>query len=74
MPFALKLGPSTKRHVVDGVLTGMHEPSSSHFQLLLAFADEALLRRAHAHAMGHGYLWHEFGDSCLVLPPRLQVL
>ncbi|HEY8207294.1 MAG TPA: S-adenosylmethionine:tRNA ribosyltransferase-isomerase [Myxococcaceae bacterium] len=71
---AFKLGPGTRRRVVDGVLTGMHEPSSSHFQLLLAFADEPLLRRAHAHALGHGYLWHEFGDSCLVLPPRLRVL
>jgi len=71
---ALKLGPGMRRRVVDGVLTGMHEPSSSHFQLLLAFAGEALLRRAHAHALGHGYLWHEFGDSCLVLPPHLHVL
>jgi len=70
---AFKLGPGTRRRVVDGVLTGMHEPSSSHFQLLLAFADDALLRRAHSHALSHGYLWHEFGDSCLVLPPRLRV-
>ncbi|HVE81320.1 MAG TPA: S-adenosylmethionine:tRNA ribosyltransferase-isomerase [Myxococcales bacterium] len=70
----LKLGPGFRRRVVDGILTGMHEPSSSHFQLLLAFAPDALLRRAHAHALGQGYLWHEFGDSCLVLPSHIHVL
>lgn len=63
----LKLGPASRRRVVDGILTGMHEPSSSHFQLLLAFAADPLLRRGHAHALEKGYLWHEFGDSCLVL-------
>jgi S-adenosylmethionine:tRNA ribosyltransferase-isomerase len=54
--------------VVDGVLTGMHEPASSHFALLSAFAPRAALLAAHAHADAHGYLLHEFGDSCLLLP------
>jgi S-adenosylmethionine:tRNA ribosyltransferase-isomerase len=51
---------------VDAVLTGMHEPGSSHFQLLTAFAPPDLLARAHAHAEAEGYLAHEFGDSMLV--------
>lgn len=63
----LKLGSSSQLVVVDGILTGMHEPASSHFQLLQAFAPERVLLEAHAHALAGGYLWHEFGDSCLVL-------
>jgi S-adenosylmethionine:tRNA ribosyltransferase-isomerase len=69
----LKLGPSSRRAVVDGILTGMHEPASSHFQLLRAFAPERVLLEAHAHALAGGYLWHEFGDSCLVLSDRASV-
>jgi S-adenosylmethionine:tRNA ribosyltransferase-isomerase len=53
--------------VVDGILTGLHDPSQSHFHLLRAFADEATLRRAWRHATEADYLCHEFGDLCLVL-------
>ena len=51
---------------VDAILTGMHEPGSSHFDLLTAFASAEALTRAHAHAEAAGYLAHEFGDSMLV--------
>jgi S-adenosylmethionine:tRNA ribosyltransferase-isomerase len=51
---------------VDAVLCGMHEPGSSHFDLLTAFAPPERLRDAHARAEAHGYLAHEFGDSMLV--------
>ena len=54
--------------VVDGVLTGLHAPGSSHFALLSAFAPAALLETAFRVAEGEGYLAHEFGDSLLVLP------
>jgi len=53
--------------VVDGLLTGVHDPSESHFRLLRAFAAAAALAAAHAHACEHRYLGHEFGDSMLVL-------
>ncbi|HYR86853.1 MAG TPA: S-adenosylmethionine:tRNA ribosyltransferase-isomerase [Terriglobia bacterium] len=53
--------------VVDGLLTGIHEPSQSHFRLLRAFTDETSLRRAWRHAAEIGYLGHEFGDACLIL-------
>jgi S-adenosylmethionine:tRNA ribosyltransferase-isomerase len=36
--------------------------------MLEAVAGEALLERSYAAALEHGYLWHEFGDSHLVLP------
>lgn len=52
---------------MDGLLTGLHEPGTSHFELLQAFAPRGLLRAAHAHAEAAGYLAHEFGDSCLIL-------
>jgi S-adenosylmethionine:tRNA ribosyltransferase-isomerase len=32
------------------------------------YADEELLDRCYAEAAAHGYLWHEFGDSHLILP------
>jgi S-adenosylmethionine:tRNA ribosyltransferase-isomerase len=54
--------------IVDGLLTGLHEPGTSHFSLLEAFAPGALLDAAHRHAEQAGYLAHEFGDVCLVLP------
>lgn len=63
----LRIGPATRLRVVDGLLTGMHEPDTSHFELLRAFAPSSLLERAHAHATASGYLGHEFGDSCLIL-------
>jgi S-adenosylmethionine:tRNA ribosyltransferase-isomerase len=57
-----------RRHVVDGILTGVHDPAQSHFRLLHAFADETLLRGAWRHATKAGYQCHEFGDLCLILP------
>jgi S-adenosylmethionine:tRNA ribosyltransferase-isomerase len=54
---------------VDAILTGMHEPGSSHFDLLAAFAPPEVLTQAHARAEAEGYLAHEFGDSMLVWAP-----
>ncbi|HET9450422.1 MAG TPA: S-adenosylmethionine:tRNA ribosyltransferase-isomerase [Aggregicoccus sp.] len=68
----LLLGPGFRRQVVDGLLTGVHEPGSSHFALLQAFAPAHLLRRAHTYAELRGFLGHEFGDVWLVLGSRAQ--
>ena len=54
---------------VDGLLTGWHEPEASHLAMLEAIAGRALLERSYEAALIEGYLWHEFGDSCLLLPP-----
>jgi S-adenosylmethionine:tRNA ribosyltransferase-isomerase len=67
----LRLSASYEPAVVDGLLTGLHEPNTSHFELLEAFAPRPLLLRALEHAGRTGYLQHEFGDSCLVLPGSL---
>jgi S-adenosylmethionine:tRNA ribosyltransferase-isomerase len=53
---------------VDGLLTGWHEPEASHLQLLRAVAGDELLQHSYRAALRHGYLWHEFGDSHLILP------
>ena len=54
--------------VVDGLLTGLHEPKSTHLWMLAAFAGDQLLRRCYAVAAAGGYRWHEFGDVHLLLP------
>jgi S-adenosylmethionine:tRNA ribosyltransferase-isomerase len=64
----LVLGPDRRARVVDGLITGWHEPEASHLLLLQAVAGPDLVRRAYAAALSRGYLWHEFGDSCLLLP------
>lgn len=53
---------------VDGLLTGLHEPRSSHLRMLAAFAGPDLLDRCYETAIRSGYLWHEFGDVHLLLP------
>ena len=64
----LRIAPGHRLRVVDGLLTGLHEPEASHLDLLAAFLDRAALARAYAAALASGYLWHEFGDVCLLLP------
>jgi S-adenosylmethionine:tRNA ribosyltransferase-isomerase len=63
----LRLGPGIRRSVVDGILTGVHDPGTSHFSLLEAFAPRVLLEEAHAFAEQQGYQGHEFGDAILIL-------
>ena len=62
----LVLGPDRPARVVDGLITGWHEPEASHLLLLEAVAGPDLVQRAYAAALARGYLWHEFGDSCLL--------
>jgi S-adenosylmethionine:tRNA ribosyltransferase-isomerase len=52
---------------VDGLITGWHEPESSHLGLLEAFAGRTALAQSYEAALACGYLWHEFGDSHLIL-------
>ncbi len=54
--------------VVDGLLTGWHEPAASHLLMLEAVAGRPLLESSYEAALAEGYLWHEFGDVHLVLP------
>jgi S-adenosylmethionine:tRNA ribosyltransferase-isomerase len=60
--------PQTGVRTVDGLITGWHEPEASHLQMLEAIAGPELLGRSYDEALSAGYLWHEFGDSHLLLP------
>ncbi len=64
----LLVTPERGLQVVDALLTGWHDPSASHQDLLRAAAGDDLLRRSYAAAVEAGYLWHEFGDLHLILP------
>lgn len=64
----LVLGPARPARVVTGLVTGWHEPGASHLQLLEAVAGRALVEAAYDEGHRRGLLWHEFGDSCLLLP------
>ena len=64
----LVLGPERPARVVDGLITGWHEHGASHLELLRAIAGDRLVQSAYDEASRRGLLWHEFGDSCLLLP------
>lgn len=64
----LVVTPERGVRVVDGLVTGWHEPRASHLQLLQAVAGLPLLERSYAAAAAAGYLGHEFGDFHLILP------
>ena len=64
----LVVTPARGVRVVDGLLTGWHEPEASHLQLLEAVAGPDLLDRSYAAALELGYRWHEFGDLHLIAP------
>jgi S-adenosylmethionine:tRNA ribosyltransferase-isomerase len=53
-------------HVIDGLLTGLHDPVTSHLAMLSAIAGVDRVKRAYAEAIRNRYLWHEFGDSHLL--------
>lgn len=63
----LVIGPARGVRAVDGLITGWHEPQASHLQLLEAVAGRPLLEASYTAALATGYLWHEFGDSHLIL-------
>ena len=64
----LIITPEHRLRAVDGLITGWHEPEASHLQMLGALAGPELLADSYAAALEQGYLWHEFGDSHLILP------
>jgi S-adenosylmethionine:tRNA ribosyltransferase-isomerase len=61
-----RLGPGTRLRVVDAILSGAHEPGTSHYDLLGAFADREGLAAIDAALQAGGYRTHEFGDSVLL--------
>jgi S-adenosylmethionine:tRNA ribosyltransferase-isomerase len=66
----LVVTPERGVRAIDGLLTGWHEPESSHLAMLEAIAGRTALEKAYRAALDRGYRWHEFGDSHLILPAR----
>jgi S-adenosylmethionine:tRNA ribosyltransferase-isomerase len=60
--------PERGVRVVEGLLTGLHEPEASHLLMLEAVAGRAAIDRGYEAAVRGNYLWHEFGDVHLILP------
>ncbi|MFJ8540135.1 S-adenosylmethionine:tRNA ribosyltransferase-isomerase [Streptomyces sp. NPDC093591] len=63
----LVVTPERGVRVVDGLLTGLHEPEASHLLMLEAVAGRAAIDRSYEEALRGLYLWHEFGDVHLIL-------
>jgi S-adenosylmethionine:tRNA ribosyltransferase-isomerase len=62
-----RIGALTRRHIVDALVTGIHEPGTSHFELLRSFQGDRALCHMVTEAEAHGYNAHEFGDSALLI-------
>jgi S-adenosylmethionine:tRNA ribosyltransferase-isomerase len=66
----LVIGPDHPARAVTGLITGLHNPDASHLLLVESVAGARLAQRAYDAAVEARYLWHEFGDSCLLLGAR----
>lgn len=64
------ISPDRPARVVDGLVTGWHDPDASHLLLVEAVAGADLTQQAYDEAVAHRYAWHEFGDAGLFLPHR----
>jgi S-adenosylmethionine:tRNA ribosyltransferase-isomerase len=64
----LVVSPDRPVRLVDGLLTGWHEPASSHLLLLEALCGRDRLESWYREALEEGYRFHEFGDVHLILP------
>jgi S-adenosylmethionine:tRNA ribosyltransferase-isomerase len=65
---SLVVTPARGLHAVDGLLTGWHEPESSHLLMLEAVAGADLVHASYERAAELGLDGHEFGDAHLILP------
>ncbi len=61
--------PERGMWTVDGLITGLHAPESSHLDILRGLAGDELLAKSYREAIEQRYRWHEFGDSQLLLGP-----
>jgi S-adenosylmethionine:tRNA ribosyltransferase-isomerase len=69
-----RIGSTTRLRVVDAIVSGTHEPDSSHYQLLRAFVRDHTLQRVSAALEAANYRTHEFGDSVLIEREKRRAL
>jgi S-adenosylmethionine:tRNA ribosyltransferase-isomerase len=67
---AIFITPGYRFRAVDGLMTNFHLPRSTLFMLVSALMGLDVMKRAYAHAIGHGYRFYSYGDSSLLLPGR----
>ncbi len=63
----LVITPQRGVRAVDGIISGWHKPGASHIDLITAIGGEVIVHRAYRAALAEQYLWHEFGDSLLLV-------
>lgn len=63
---SLRLSPEEPTMLVNWLITGMHLPTESHIDLLQSFTSKDNLERGYRMAVDLGFLWHEYGDVCLL--------
>jgi len=71
---SLVITPTRPLRAVNAIITGFHEPHATHLAMIeqvIAAArsgeSSTHLDRAYHEALQAGYLWHEFGDSHLII-------
>lgn len=64
---ALYIDAAFPLEIVDGIITGFHEPEASHLDMLTAFISPEILFNAYGEAIREKYLWHEFGDINFII-------
>ena len=68
-----RIGRFSPLRCVDSIVSGTHEPGTSHYELLRAFQEDAVLGRMESEPNAHGYRTHEFGDSVFMERNRALV-
>ena len=63
---SLFITPGFRFQVVGALLTNFHLPRSTLFMLVCAFAGQARMQAAYAHAIASGYRFYSYGDACLL--------
>ena len=58
--------PGFRFRLIDGLITGLHEPDGSHVDMVSALIDDSTLLSAYSVATELGFGWHEFGDLSLI--------
>lgn len=69
-----RIDGATALRVVDAIITGTHEPGTSHYELLGAFASSETLQRLDRELTVRDYRTHEFGDSVFIERVNRDVL
>ncbi len=63
----IKISADSKIWPLDGIISGIHDPESSHLELLEAFGGKQILSPISSLSNEFHLIGHEFGDSMLLL-------